>query len=136
MTPPPPPYDQSVQNFFIYALVRSPYTNETNHWYDQLRAAYANSAASLKATGIELGRTCLNRPNMRLAIAMLTGYVYDLYKTYLMREPDAGGWSVWEGLVPAHGREYVRRGFDESGEFATLSANITTGGAPSSLAFR
>ena len=46
-------------------------------------------------------------------------YVYDLYKSYLMRDPDAGGWAFWEGLVPTHGREYVRRGFEESGEFAT-----------------
>ena len=51
---------------------------------------------------------------------MRTGMCYDLYKTYLMRDPDPGGWAMWEGLVPTHGREYVRRGFEESGEFATL----------------
>ena len=51
-----------------------------------------------------------------------------------MRDPDPGGWAMWEGLVPTHGREYVRRGFEESGEFATLTANITTSGSPSSNA--
>ena len=46
-----------------------------------------------------------------------------------MRDPDAGGWANWEGLVPQHGREYVRRGFEESGEFATIMANIVPNGS-------
>ena len=134
ITSPPPPvlHDQFVQNFFTYALVRSPYTNETNHWYDQLRSAYANSSASLKAAGIELGRTLFESAEYAARNRDAHWYVYDLYKTYLMREPDSGGWAMWEGVVPTHGREYVRRGFEESGEFATLSASITTTGSPSS----
>src|SRR6185369_11836794 len=64
-------------------------------------------------------------------------YVYDLYRTYLMREPDAGGLAYWEPLVSSNGREYVRRGFEESGEFATLLATISLSGSagtnPSSL---
>ena len=46
-----------------------------------------------------------------------------------MREPDSGGWAMWEGLVPTHGREYVRRGFEDSSEFATLSGNIAPSGS-------
>lgn len=134
-TPPPPvPHDQFVQNFFTYALTRSLYTEETNHWYDQFRAAYANSATSLKLAGIELGRTLFESAEYAARNRTPNQYVWDLYKTYLMREPDSGGWAFWEALVPTHGREYVRRGFEESTEFATLSASITTTGSPSSNA--
>ena len=134
MTLPPPPHDQFVQNFFTYALARSPNSEETTYWYDQLRVAYANSATSLKLAGIELGRTLFESAEYAARNRDAHWYVYDLYKTYLMRDPDAGGWATWEALVPTHGREYVRRGFEESGEFATLSANITTSGSPSSNA--
>jgi YD repeat-containing protein len=134
MTSPPPPHDQFVSNFFTYALVRSPASDETTYWYDQLRVAYANGATSLKLAGIELGRTLFESAEYAARNRDAHWYVYDLYKTYLMRDPDAGGWAMWEGLVPTHGREYVRRGFEESGEFATLAANITTTGAPSSNA--
>ena len=34
MTAPPPPHDQFVQNFFTYALVPSPNSDETTYWYD------------------------------------------------------------------------------------------------------
>ena len=54
-----------------------------------------------------------------------------------MREPDAGGWAYWEALVGSNGREYVRRGFEESTEFASLLATISFSGSagtnPSSL---
>jgi YD repeat-containing protein len=134
MTSPPPPHDQFVSNFFLYALARSPSSEETTYWYDQLRVAYANGATSLRLAGIELGRTLFESAEYVARNRDAHWYVYDLYKTYLMRDPDAGGWAMWEGLVPTHGREYVRRGFEESGEFATLAANITTTGAPSSNA--
>ena len=113
MLPPPPPHDQFVQNFFTYALVRSPNSDETTYWYDQLRVAYANSSTSLKFASIELGRTLFESAEYAARNRDAHWYVYDLYKTYLMRDPDAGGWAFWEALVPTHGREYVRRGFEE-----------------------
>ncbi|HKY41650.1 MAG TPA: DUF4214 domain-containing protein, partial [Pyrinomonadaceae bacterium] len=134
MTSPPPPHDQFVQNFFTYALARSPNSEETTYWYDQLGVAHTNGSTSLKLAGIELGRTLFESAEYAARNRDAHWYVYDLYKTYLMRDPDAGGWAMWEGLVPTHGREYVRRGFEESGEFATLTANITTSGSPSSNA--
>ena len=48
MMVPPPPHDQFVSNFFAYALVRSPYSNETTYWYDQFRVAYAAGATSFE----------------------------------------------------------------------------------------
>ena len=131
---PPPPHDQFVQNFFLIALVRSPASDETTYWYDQLRVAYANGSTSLKLASIELGRTLFESAEYAARNRNAHWYVYDLYKTYLMRDPDPGGWAMWEGLVPTHGREYVRRGFEESGEFTTLTANITISGSPTSNA--
>jgi len=53
MTPPPPPHDQFVQNFFNIALARSPASDETTYWYDQLRVAYSNGSTPLKLASIE-----------------------------------------------------------------------------------
>ena len=130
--PPPVPDDQFVQNFFTWALARNPTSAETTYWYDQLRVAYGQGQGSLKLAAIEFGRTLFESAEYSARNRNAHWYVYDLYKTYLMREPDSGGWSMWEGLVPTHGREYVRRGFEESTEFATLLTTITLAGAPSS----
>ncbi|HSL55116.1 MAG TPA: DUF4214 domain-containing protein, partial [Pyrinomonadaceae bacterium] len=133
--PPPPLYeDQFTQNFFNIALARSATSEETPYWNYQLRAAYNDSAEALKLAAVELGRTLFESAAYAARGRDAHGYVYDLYKTYLMREPDAGGWSTWENLVGSHGREYVRRGFEESGEFATLLASITLSGPTSSTA--
>jgi YD repeat-containing protein len=126
--------DQFIQNFFTVALARSATYEETLYWNYQLRAGYNESAASLKLTTIELGRTLFESAAYAARNRDAHGYVYDLYKTYLMREPDAGGWSNWEGTVGSNGREYVRRGFEESSEFASLLAGITLSGPPSATA--
>ncbi len=133
---PPPPLieDQFTQNFFNIALARSATSEETPYWNYQLRAAYNDSAEALKLAAVELGRTLFESAAYAARGRDAHGYVYDLYKTYLMREPDAGGWSTWENLVGSHGREYVRRGFEESGEFANLLASITLSGPTSSTA--
>ncbi|HEX5602417.1 MAG TPA: DUF4214 domain-containing protein [Pyrinomonadaceae bacterium] len=126
--------DQFIQNFFNVALVRNATSEETLYWNYQLRAGYNESAWSLKSAAIEFGRTLFESAAYAARGRDAHGYVYDLYKTYLMREPDAGGWATWEGLVGSHGREYVRRGFEESGEFAGLLASITPSGPTSSTA--
>jgi YD repeat-containing protein len=126
--------DQFIQNFFNIALVRSATYEETLYWNYQFRAAYNETAASLKLAAIELGRTLFETAAYAARGRDAHGYVYDLYKTYLMREPDTGGWTTWEGLVSSHGREYVRRGFEESGEFANLLSSITLSGASSATA--
>jgi YD repeat-containing protein len=129
--------DQFIQNFFSLALLRSPNPDETLHWNYLLRAGYNQNQTSLKLAAIEFGRTLFESASYSLRNRDAHLFVYDLYKTYLMREPDAGGWAYWEALVPANGREYVRRGFEESAEFATLLASISLSGSasanPSSL---
>jgi len=137
VAPPALSEDQFIQNFFSVALLRSPTPLETPYWNYLLRAGYAQNQTSLKLAAIELGKTLFESASYLQRTRSAHDYVQDLYRTYLMREPDAGGWAYWEALVPSNGREYVRRGFEESGEFATLLATISPSGPagtnPSSL---
>src|SRR6185436_15150367 len=129
---PPPLYEnQFIQNFFSITLLRSPTGDEPLYWNDLLRVGYNQGQTSLKLAAIELGRTLFESASYLGRTRGAHDYVYDLYKTYLMREPDAGGWGYWEALVSSNGREYVRRGFEESGEFATLLATISLSGTAS-----
>ena len=124
---PPPLYeDQFIQNFFSVALLRSPTGDEPLYWNYLLRAGYNQSQTSLKLAAIELGRTLFESASYLTRNRGAHDYVHDLYNAYLMREPDAGGWAYWEALVSSNGREYVRRGFEESGEFATLLGDDLT----------
>jgi hypothetical protein len=131
VAPPPLVEDQFIQNFFSLALLRSPTSDEILYWNYLLRAGYNQNQTSLKFAAIELGKTLFESASYAARNRDAHFYVYDLYKTYLMREPDAGGWAYWEALVPSNGREYVRRGFEESGEFATLLAGISLSGSSS-----
>ncbi len=129
---PPLSEEQFIQNFFSLALLRSPTADETLYWNNLLRAGYNQNQTSLKLAAIEFGRTLFESASYAARNRDAHSYVYDLYKTYLLREPDAGGWTYWEALVPTHGREYVRRGFEESGEFATVLATVSLSGAANS----
>ena len=106
--------DQFIQNFFSLALLRSATSDETLFWNDQLRAAYNQGQTSLKLAAIELGKTLFESASYAARNRDAHWYVYDLYKTYLMRDPDAVGLGLLGSLVPLNGREYVRRGFEES----------------------
>jgi YD repeat-containing protein len=128
-TPPPIPDDQFVQSFFTWTLLRSPSGSEPTYWNDQLRVAYGQGQTSLKLAAIELGKTLFESAEYAARNRDNHWYVYDLYKTYLMRDPDAGGWSFWEGQVPANSRLGVRRAFEESAEFAGIVGTITPNGS-------
>jgi Domain of unknown function (DUF4214) len=134
VSPPALYEDQFIQNFFSLAVLRSPTADETLYWNYLLRAGYNQNQTSLKLAAIEFGKTLFESASYLARNRDAHGYVYDLYKTYLMREPDAGGSAYWEALVQSHGREYVRRGFEESGEFATLLATISLSGSASANA--
>lgn len=129
--PPPLPDDQFVQNFFSWALLRNPNSSEATYFHDQLRVAYPRGQTSLKLAAIELGKTLFEAAEYLNRGRDNHSFVYDLYKTYLRRDPDAGGWAYWEALLPTIGRESVRRGFEESTEFATLLASLTLNGVAS-----
>jgi uncharacterized protein YkwD len=110
---------QFVRNFYQGALVREPSSSELELWTNALEGASGRDerlgvAQRLGATlflSPEYGAR--NRTDDR-------DYVYDLYKGYLQREPDEGGWNFWTAQVPGNGRENVRLAFDLCTEFAEL----------------
>ncbi|MBC8028496.1 MAG: PD40 domain-containing protein [Pyrinomonadaceae bacterium] len=129
--------EQYLANFNQAALARGLYPNESAYWNDLLRAAYANGQNSMLLAVRELGKTLFESSYYaarldRQGTQHDVDYVYDLYKTYLMREPDAPGWAFWTDQCEFYGRENVRRAFDESGEFAGIVATLTPSGSPSS----
>ncbi len=132
ITPPPPLFDdQFIQNFFSWALLHAPNsnTNEPTYWNDQFRVAYTQGQTALRLAAIELGKTMFESAEYVARNRDNHWYVYDLYKTYLMRDPDSGGWAYWEAVVSSIGRENVRRGFEDSTEFATLISTIAPNGS-------
>ena len=90
---PPPPVldDQFVQNFFTWAVLRAPNATEATYWKDQLRMAYAQGPASVKLAAVEFGKTMFESAEYAARNRDNHWYVYDLYKTFLMRDPDASG---------------------------------------------
>src|SRR5439155_8839538 len=124
--------EQYLANFDLSALARQPNSNESSYWNDILRAAFPNGQSSMLLAVRELGKTLFESSEYAARNRDNHLYVYDLYKTYLMREPDTSGWAFWENECTVSGREQVRRAFDECGEFAGIVATLTPSGAPSS----
>ncbi len=123
---PPVGDDQYVQTFFSYALPSNTNQSQRDYFTDMLRAAYAPGQTSMVMAARELGKTLFESAEYAGRNRSNHDYVYDLYKTYLLRDPDSGGWAFWESLVPTYGREAIRRAFDESGEFIYDVSTINT----------
>lgn len=123
--------DQYVTSFLQWALGRPPNGEESAYWTDIFRAAYPKGLSSMKLATRELGMTVFESAEYAARNRNDHWYVYDLYKTFLMREPDVEGWAHWEAAIPIYGRDQIRRGFDESTEFANIVATLTASGAPS-----
>jgi YD repeat-containing protein len=124
--------DQYTASFLQWGLARQPSGDEGLYWADIMRAAYPKGQTSMLLAMRELGMTVFESAEYAGRNRSDHWYVYDLYKTYLMREPDAPGWAFWESQLPSMGREQLRRAFDESGEFNNIVATLTANGAPSS----
>ena len=123
--------DQYVANFLQWGLGRSPTGPESTYWKDIIRTAYPHGLSSMQLAMRELGMTVFESAEYASRSRNDHWYVYDLYKTFLMRDPDAEGWANWEAAVPNYGREQVRRAFDESTEFANIVAALNASGSPS-----
>ncbi len=128
---PPLGDDQFIQNFFYWAFLRYPNSTEQAYWDDILRTAYAQGQSAMLIANRELGKTVFESAEYAGRNRSNHDYVYDLYKTFLMRDPDQAGWDDWTAVVPSYGREHVRRGFDESAEFINLVSTLTPNGSPS-----
>ncbi len=131
MSPPPLGDDQFIQNFFYWAFLRYPNSTELAYWDDILRTAYPQGQSAMLSAMRELGMTVFESAEYAARNRSNHDYVYDLYKTFLMREPDSGGWAAWENYVPQIGRENVRHGFEYSVEFSNLVATLTPNGSAS-----
>jgi YD repeat-containing protein len=129
VAPPAVPDDQFVQNFFTSAISRAPSSSELSYWNDQLRVAYTQGQTSMTLVGIALGKALFESAEYTARNRDNHWYVYDLYKTFLMRDPDASGWAYWESVTPTNGRENVRRAFEVCPEFAGIVASIVPNGA-------
>src|SRR5260370_15240 len=129
--PPPLADDQFIQSFFYWAFLRYPNSTEQAYWNDILRTAYPQGQSAMLIAMRELGMTVFESAEYAARNRSNHDYVYDLYKTFLMRDPDSGGWAYWESVVPTIGRENVRHGFEYSVEFANLVATVTPNGSPS-----
>ena len=47
-------------------------------------------------------------------------FITDLYRTFLQREPEPGGFNFWMSIIPTHGRKAVLYAFKDSLEFSNL----------------
>ena len=67
------------------------------------RAAYAHGQGSLVIAARELGKTIFESAEYVARGRSDQNYVYDLYKTFLMREPDEPSWNNWTAVAPTYG---------------------------------
>jgi YD repeat-containing protein len=126
--------DQFIQNFFYWALLHYPSSTELVYWDDIVRSAYPQGQTAMQIGIRELGMTLFESAEYSARNRSNYDYVYDLYKTYLMRDPDQGGWNFWTGQIPVAGRENVRHAFEECGEYFNLVATLTPNGSASANA--
>jgi hypothetical protein len=109
---------QFVNDFYQGTLARQPNGTEFQHWSGRLTTAQSQGRAQLLAEGKALGSTLFQSQeyvNRNRTVA--SDYVYDLYKGFLQREPDTGGWNFWTGQVIQWGRPTGLQAFIDCFEF-------------------
>jgi RHS repeat-associated protein len=121
--------DQYIRNFYQSALNRQPNSTELNSWLSTLQSAYAQGMSQFWSAMQSLGAALFTSSEYASRGRTDHWYVYDLYRAYLWRDPDAGGWSFWEQGCAQNGRDAVRAGFDWSVEF-NLHVNGTSPYSP------
>jgi YD repeat-containing protein len=127
--------DQFVQNFLQSGLGRSPHTDEFDYWKDIFRAAYQQGQPSMFMSTTEFGMTVFDSAEYAARNRSNHDYVYDLYMSYLMRDPTGdSGWGFWTGQCDAYGRAEVRKAFEDSIEFHNIVATLSASGTPSANA--
>ena len=109
--------DQYVRNFYQSALARQPNSTELNSWLSTLQTAYAQGPTQFLTAMQNLGGSIFTSTEYINRNRSDHDYVYDLYRAYLFRDPDASGWSFWEQGCAQNGRAAVRAGFDWSTEY-------------------
>ncbi len=109
-----------VKNFYQGALNRQPNSSELNSWLSTLRSAYSQGQWQFLTAMQNLGESLFSSQEYANRNRSNHDYVYDLYKAYLYRDPDGGGWASWEvTLNNGASRADVRNGFAWAPEFYT-----------------
>ena len=121
--------EQYVKNFYQNGLNRQPTPTELSTWLGTLQSAYAQGPTQFLTAMQSLGQSIFNSQEYANRNRSDHWFVYDLYKTYLYREPDASGWAFWESMVPVNGRSNIRNAFDWAPEFS-LKVNATSPYSP------
>jgi RHS repeat-associated protein len=110
--------DQYVKNLYQSALNRQPNSTELQTALSSLQSAYSQGQSAFLTAMQGIGETVFGGSEYAGRNRSNHDYVYDLYKAYLYREPDAGGWAAWEAaLNNGSSRADVRSGFAWSAEF-------------------
>lgn len=125
--------EQYIRNYYQNGLNRQPNGTELSTWLSTLQTAYAQGQSQFLTAMQNLGNAIFSSQEYINRNRTNSEYVYDLYKTYLVREPDPDGWSFWTAIVVSHGRDHVRNGFSWSAEFnqkAGGTSPYTPPGAP------
>jgi RHS repeat-associated protein len=111
--------EQVVRNFYQSALNRQPNSTELQTALSNLQTAYAQGQSQFLGVMQSIGETVFGGSEYASRGQSPHDYVRDLYKAYLLREPDQGGWDFWTTQVQNNGQAAVRSGFTWSTEFAT-----------------
>src|SRR5205085_2315473 len=109
--------EKFIRDFYQGALARQPNAGELSSWSPTLAQAQAQGSAQLLAQAQNLGRALFQSQEYVNRYRSDSDYVYDLYKGFLQREPDQGGWDFWTGGVQANGRDAVLQAFIVCQEF-------------------
>lgn len=108
--------DQYVGNFYQIALTHGP--SDMQSILSTLQSAYGQGQTQFLSAMQAVGETVFSSQEYANRNRSNHDYVYDLYKAYLYREPDPGGWAAWEAaLNSGSSRTDVRNGFAWSAEF-------------------
>jgi YD repeat-containing protein len=121
---------QFVVSLYQSVLAREADAGGLEMWHDYLSEGYAQGQAELLArarttvAGFFRSQEYYNRNRPP------RDYVYDLYRAYLGRDPDQGGWDAWTQVAATpEGREEALAGFANSGEFANRVGTLCPSGA-------
>ena len=107
-----------VKNFYQQAPGRAVTVQELTSELNALRSAYSAGESSYLTAARSMGERLFTSQDYLNRNRSNGEYVSDLYRAYLMREPDAGGLSVWtNALNTGSSRESARGGFAYRDEF-------------------
>ncbi len=114
-----------VTNFYQSALGPAPSNDWVQSQLATLRAAYAQGQQQFLTAMQNLGATLFHSQDYQNRNRSDHDFVYDLYKAFLHREPDQGGWDYWTSMVPVNGRDNIILAFEWAPEFYTKVAGIS-----------